>query len=132
MCSALFGRHFPDKRAELHTTAGLSKGGGGRGGQRRGAGKGMKKSITRYKFNILSVFLLIAVLSLVYQIITGLYGLISYKQRMRESEQLLREKMSLVESLEAKIQQFNPRGNEPAPEVSPGGDDRLDNLPEVE
>jgi len=51
---------------------------------------------------------------------------------MRESEQLLREKMSLVESLEAKIQQFNSRVNEPVPEVSPGGDDRLDNLPEVE
>ncbi len=92
----------------------------------------MKKSITGYKINLLSVFLLIAVLSLVYQIITGLYGLISYKQRMRESEQLLREKMSLVESLEAKIQQFNSRVNEPVPEVSPGGDDRLDNLPEVE
>ena len=102
------------------------------GGRAQSAEKGMKKAIFGYKFNILSFFLMILVLSLIYQIIIGLYGLFSYKHRLQESEQLLREKLSLVETLEAKIQQFDSWTKEPAPDVSPNENDQLHRLPEVD
>ena len=99
------------------------------GGAVQSAEKGMKKSILRYKFNLLSVILLLLVLSLVYQIITGLYGLLAYKHRVDESEQLLQEKLSLVETLESKIQQFESWANAPAPEAPPNEDDHPPALP---
>lgn len=58
----------------------------------------------RPKFNILSFLLCILVLSLIYQIITGLYGLFLYNRRLKKGEMLLQEKLSLIEDLEVKIQ----------------------------
>ena len=77
----------------------------------------MKKAIFGYKFSILSFFLLIVVLSLIYQIITGLYGLLSYKHRLRESEILIQEKRSLVEHLEVRVQQSDSWSAEPVDEA---------------
>ncbi len=60
----------------------------------------------RFKFNLLTFLLIMFVLSLIYQIITGLYGLFLYNRRLKEGEMLLREKLSLIENLEAQKDDF--------------------------
>lgn len=77
----------------------------------------MRKAKFGYKFSILSFFLLVLVLSLIYQIFTSLYCLLSYNHRLRENEQLLQEKLNLVENLEAKIQRGNSWPDEPGKEA---------------
>lgn len=62
-----------------------------------------EKQLKRFKWNGVTLCLLILFLSLTYQILSGLYNLFIYNRRLREMELLLQDKRGLVESLERKL-----------------------------
>ncbi len=64
-----------------------------------------RKYFFKYQIGILILLLFLLISSLIYQIITGIYGLVINTRRLRKERIVLQEKNRLIEELETKIRE---------------------------
>lgn len=64
-----------------------------------------RKYFFKYQIGILVLLLFLLISSLIYQIITGVYGLVLNTRRLRKERIVLQEKNRLIEELETKIKE---------------------------
>lgn len=66
---------------------------------------GRRKYFFKYQTSIVVFLLFLIVSSLIYQICTGVYGLLLNNRRLKKERLVLQEKKRLIEDLEAKIKE---------------------------